>query len=922
VAGEPGGLPLMSTALLSLWERRDGRRLTLAAYRELGGVPTAVARLAETAFGRLTPTQQSIARRTLLRLAETGEGGEPVRRRVPIAEVAPAGDVDARTVLDTLAARRLLTVSDSHAEVAHEALLREWPRLQNWLDEDEAGRKLRRHLAPAALGWQASGDAGELYRGSRLTGALDWLRDHPDDLTEVEHDFLRAGQEAAEAEAFRRRRSIRRLRALAVGLAIVGALALVVSLVAVNLRSEADRSSLRADVRALQVRAVNEPRLDRALLFAAQAHLLQPSDESRWALLQTVQRSPEATAIFYANQSLQTVAASADGTRVVASGFEGALYVWDTESRQRMTIPDAAIFVKSLDISPDGRHIAVVGVPVANLEPDPDFDSEVVLIDMEQSPPSVNVLTGAEPSSARFADGRTIVTVGEDGRVRYVDMQTGHIVRTLDFELPEETALVDTPENRRFMVAAAEPENRGRVLVWEVETGLEVWSSDESDSAVVSISPDGSKLVIGHADGQIERVDLNAGGDRTPVPSALEDGLVDVAFSPDGSTFAGVTQEQTVVVWDARTLEERAVLRGHADQVTQAVYSPDGKTIYVSALDRMVLAWHWNPTGTKGVVADHGGRPGPGMEGTALAADGSVAATRYADGRVEVFDVATGASFEVEVPGEVDWLAVERLGRYVQVVTNQPTHVTVNVIDVQRRALLPHTFTLERQTAYAAEFTWDGHALVTAAEDRIDLWDLATGEQRSANLYQATNGVPTIGVHPNGRLVALGEGGGAIEVIDLATGKLEASLDPGAAERFAVVPLFSPDGRWLAASFENGRVVIWDTRSWDVHSVMEADGSLVFSPDSRILFADGAIWSIDGDLLGSISGVDSSVGISDDGSTMVTFTERGIRSWNIAPDRLLEHSCTVAGRNLTQPEWSNVLPDRQYERTCSDYPDG
>jgi hypothetical protein len=56
-----------------------------------------------------------------------------------------------------------------------------------------------------------------------------------------------------------------------------------------------------------------------------------------------------------------------------------------------------------------------------------------------------------------------------------------------------------------------------------------------------------------------------------------------------------------------------------------------------------------------------------------------------------------------------------------------------------------------------------------------------------------------------------------------ATGKLEASLDPGAAERFAVGPLFSPDGRWLAASFENGRVVIWDTPSWDVHSVMEAD---------------------------------------------------------------------------------------------------
>ena len=184
--------------------------------------------------------------------------------------------------------------------------------------------------------------------------------------------------------------------------------------------------------------------------------------------------------------------------------------------------------------------------------------------------------------------------------------------------------LVDAPKNRQFMVAAAEPENRGRVLVWEVETGLEVWSSDESDSAVVSISPDGSKLVIGHAGGQIELIDLDAGGARTPVPAALEDGLVDLAFSPDGSTFAGVTQERTVIVWDARSLQVKAVLRGHSESVTQAVYSSDGNTIYAASDDLSVLAW--DLTGTNGIVRDLEWKPGPGVERTALAADGSVAA--------------------------------------------------------------------------------------------------------------------------------------------------------------------------------------------------------------------------------------------------------------------------------------------------------
>ena len=151
-----------------------------------------------------------------------------------------------------------------------------------------------------------------------------------------------------------------------------------------------------------------------------------------------MQDSPGATAILNAEQALTTVAASADGTKVAASGADGTLYVWDTESRQRMTIPDHAILVKSLDISPDGRYIASVGIPIEYLNDD-NFDSRVVLVDLEQTPPSVWVLEGNEPSSARFAaDGRTIVTVGEDGRVRYVEMQTGDVVRTLDFALPEE----------------------------------------------------------------------------------------------------------------------------------------------------------------------------------------------------------------------------------------------------------------------------------------------------------------------------------------------------------------------------------------------------------------------------------------------------------------------------------------------------
>jgi hypothetical protein len=86
VVGRPGGLPLLSTALLELWQRRENGRMPLAVYEEARGVHGAVARLAEAAYATLTVDEQAVARRILLRLAGAGEGDAVMRRRVPLEE--------------------------------------------------------------------------------------------------------------------------------------------------------------------------------------------------------------------------------------------------------------------------------------------------------------------------------------------------------------------------------------------------------------------------------------------------------------------------------------------------------------------------------------------------------------------------------------------------------------------------------------------------------------------------------------------------------------------------------------------------------------------------------------------------------------------------------------------------------------------
>ena len=165
VEGQPGALPLLSTALLELWRESDRPRLRLATYARSGGVQGAVARLAEAAFVGLEPEHQAIARTLLLRLADEDEGGTIVRRRIALDDL----DDTVAEVAGRLADRRLLTVSDGAIEVAHEALLREWPRLRGWLDEDAQGRRVHRTLGGAARAWDADGrDPGGLYRGARL----------------------------------------------------------------------------------------------------------------------------------------------------------------------------------------------------------------------------------------------------------------------------------------------------------------------------------------------------------------------------------------------------------------------------------------------------------------------------------------------------------------------------------------------------------------------------------------------------------------------------------------------------------------------------------------------------------------------------------------------------------------------------------
>ena len=328
VEGEPGALPLLSAALLELWQQRDGRRLRLSTYREAGGVHRAVARLAERAYERLDAQQQEVARRILLRLAGEGEGDAVVRRRVRLDELDGEGVAD---VLSVLADARLVTIGAGEVEVAHEALLREWPRLRGWLEEDAQGRHLHHQLRGAAREWDAGGrDPGELYRGARLAAALDWFRGNEADLNATERAFLAASRAAGE-------RSQRRLRAMLAGVAALLVLAVIAGLVALGQRGKARDEATAADAQRLGARALVEPEFDRSLLLARQGVALDDTVQTRGNLLAALLKSPAALGVFRpTGQSILSVALSPDDRTLTVGDDGGNVTFYDARTRRRL----------------------------------------------------------------------------------------------------------------------------------------------------------------------------------------------------------------------------------------------------------------------------------------------------------------------------------------------------------------------------------------------------------------------------------------------------------------------------------------------------------------------------------------------------------------------------------------------------------
>jgi hypothetical protein len=352
---EPGALPLLSHALLATWERRRGRIFTLDGYRASGGVRGAIAETAESVFtDQLNQTQQELARDVFLRLTELGEGTEDTRRRAALNELVRQS-VEApqlRAVLNTLAEARLITLNEDSAEVAHEALIREWQRLHEWLTQDRQGLLLHRHLTESAHDWEArERDSSELYRGARLAQAREWASINEERLNAPERAFLAASieqeeRDAMEREAQRQRelesaqilaetqsRAAKQLRRRAIFLTGAFGLAITLAGIALFFSNQSRREAQESFSRELAAAAISNLNDDpeRSILLALQAEKSADTIEAENALHRSILES-RVMLVLHHDAEVWSVAYSTDGKRVATASLENTDIVWEAKS--------------------------------------------------------------------------------------------------------------------------------------------------------------------------------------------------------------------------------------------------------------------------------------------------------------------------------------------------------------------------------------------------------------------------------------------------------------------------------------------------------------------------------------------------------------------------------------------------------------
>ncbi|WP_242048435.1 MULTISPECIES: eIF2A-related protein [Nostocaceae] len=724
VQGEPGAMPLLQHALLELWKRRHGRWLQSGEYETIGGVRMAIAQTADDVYNTLSLSEQEQVKNIFIRLTRLddsviqGDIRRDTRRRIWLDELVPTGSTAAsiKELVNRLAgegARLVVTSIDSstskeEVEVAHEALIRYWPRLLNWLDENRTNLQLRETIRQAALDWdkQQKDDNYLVHRGGRLEDAQ-VLAKQTGFLNQLEANYVNAcielrQRQEAEKEAHRRR-EIRTARGVAGGAVVAVMISASLGLVAWSQKQEAEIAKAEAITQSSLVLFDSHQELE-ALIKGIKAGRIFKKQKINYipamVALQKAVYGIKQRNNFTHGSVVYGMAFSPDGKTFASAGRDKTIKIWDLKGKLLQTFIGHQDSVISVAFSPDGKTIASAS-----------DDKTIKLWDLNGK--ELRTFKGhqAEINSVAFSpDGKTIASGSFDNTVKLWDL-SGKELQTFKKQNTALRSVAFSPDGKT--IASADWGND--VTLWNLSTKeLKTLKGHENYVYRVVFSPDGKTIASASYDSTVKLWDLNGKllqtfkGDIYPVYS--------VAFSPDGNTIAAASYDGTVRLWNlnGKLLQ---TFQTHQVWINKVVFSPDGKTIASGSSDKTIKLWDL----TGKLLQTFKGHQ-DSVFSVAFSPDGKTIASGSWDNTIKLWDLS-GKLLQT-FKGHQDQVTSVAFSPDGKMIASSGVDRNIKLWDLSGKEL--RTFKGHDGLVISVVFSPDGKTIASASYDKtVKLWDLS-----------------------------------------------------------------------------------------------------------------------------------------------------------------------------------------------------
>ncbi|MGB3511199.1 MAG: WD40 repeat domain-containing protein [Microcoleaceae cyanobacterium] len=803
---EPGNLPLLEFALTELWQKRKGKQLIHKAYEEIGQVSGALTRYADEKYRQLKPEEQQQVHRIFVQLVQPGEGTEDIRR---VAVKEELGEQSWSLVKKLADARLVVTsrnaIDEETVEVVHEALIRNWGKLREWMNKDRVFRTWQEGLRVAKKQWEATNqDPGSLLRGAALAEAEEKLADRPEDLYS-EAEFIR---QSIQERKNLHRRTIITLTSFSVVASLIAFVAGIgwwtafrgeknYQLIASTQSSEAlFASNKQFDALLESIKAGKQMKKELALIT--------PTTEMQViiTLMQSLYGVKEQNRLEGYNQPFIKASFSADGQKIAATNMDNVIKIWDLSGKEIATRNQKQsdnITYSSSDTG-DCPVNTVSFNPNNNIIAASDGD-DIKLWDFNGRPLSNFQGKGKGKDitvTSISNDGKLIAAVNINGKVK-VWNQNGEEIHTFQHSenfFPLSNPISFSPDNQ--ILASADGEKN--VVLWNLKT--EEAKILENQGIVCSInfnSKTGELAVTNY----LNEVIFWSIEDQKE--NDVDDfGAITVIYSPEG--IISTNWDGSIKFWEFinNIWKLKSSWKIHSAPVWNLSFSPNKKMLVSVSDDKTIKLWNlegikppsFNPSNGLATLGD-----------MILSLDGQTIATVTADGSIKLWNL----------DGTLRQEPFQQVSPFSKIT-----------------------------------FSPDGKHLVSSHRNLVQLWNIESGESKTIIKQELPrrkrNDFGKASFSHNGKIIAVGTEDGTIKLLSF-DGKEIQTLQGG-----GKLVSYSPDGKIIASASNNNTIKLWSSDGKKLRSLVGSYysiTSLSFSPDSKTLVAGNEngnilIWSITG----------------------------------------------------------------------------